>query len=436
MAETIGELRRIRFRQVCPWVHLFRGFRIALWPPGKLILAAAAILLLPAGDRAFSYLFGPESSSPMAWPWQAELGYVVTLRPDARLSPASQLPLASSSPDETMRNTGNQGLSSRVLDHPGEFLWSAATNWPLILKPLRTLIDPVRPLFDRDSSWSEVACAWSRVLWALAVWAVFGGAISRIAAVQFARDVEIGIWPALKFSGTKFLSYVTAPLLPMVFFGVFWVLSLLAGLFGRIPVVGEAVVAVLWFLPLLFGLAMAVTLLFLAVTWPLMFATISVEGSDAFDGFSRSYGYLFDRPWHYLWLAVVGMTYGSAVVFVVFVLGRLTSDFADWSVGSGMGTAEFSGPFAAAAAGFWRHALSVLIVGFVYSYFWSAVTIVYFLLRQSDDATELNEVFLPESEDTDDLLPLMGVAESEQPIVERPTGDVSSPERNEDDSRG
>jgi len=33
--------------------------------------------------------------------------------------------------------------------------------------------------------------------------------------------------------------------------------------------------------------------------WPLMWATISVEGTDSFDALSRTYAYVFQKPLRY-----------------------------------------------------------------------------------------------------------------------------------------
>ena len=50
---------------------------------------------------------------------------------------------------------------------------------------------------------------------------------------------------------------------------------------------------------------MALLLLGLAFGWPLMWATISTEGTDSFDALSRSYAYVFQRPLRYLFYVVV-----------------------------------------------------------------------------------------------------------------------------------
>src|SRR4030095_5122134 len=50
----------------------------------------------------------------------------------------------------------------------------------------------------------------------LLVWAVFGGAIARIAAVHVARDEKISVRQAVRFSTNKVLSFIFAPLIPVL----------------------------------------------------------------------------------------------------------------------------------------------------------------------------------------------------------------------------
>ena len=53
-------------------------------------------------------------------------------------------------------------------------------------------------------------------LYFLCVWSIFGGAIARIAAVHVARDEKISIRQALRFSTNKFLSFLSAPIIPLL----------------------------------------------------------------------------------------------------------------------------------------------------------------------------------------------------------------------------
>jgi hypothetical protein len=48
----------------------------------------------------------------------------------------------------------------------------------------------------------------------------------------------------------------------------------------------------------------------------------------------------------------------------------------------------------------WLWLFFLLILGFGYSYFWSVSTIIYLLMRQKVDDTELDEVYLEEEQDS------------------------------------
>src|SRR5262249_11785006 len=162
-----------------------------------------------------------------------------------------------------------------------------------------------------------IAHAWTLLLFHLAAWSLFGGAIARIAAVQFAHREGITARAALKFSAARFSSSIGAPLLPVVFIGLFWLLDVVLGLVGRIPGVGVQIVGALWFLPILIGIALAVMLLIIMLGWPLMIATISTEGTDAFDALSRGYDYVLNRTWYALWLVLLAVFYGMIVAMFV-----------------------------------------------------------------------------------------------------------------------
>src|SRR5205807_985426 len=143
------------------------------------------------------------------------------------------------------------------------------------------------------------------ILVTLATWAVFGGAITRMAAVQLARKNEkVGLVEALRFAWQRKVSYFTAPLAPLLFLIVLLVLCVIAGLFQwLLPWVADILLVPI-LIPgvLVLGLIMAVVLVGL-IGWPLMYSTISTEGSDSFDAISRSYSYVFQAAWSYLWYA-------------------------------------------------------------------------------------------------------------------------------------
>jgi len=426
MAENTVELYNLQYRRLFPWLHLTRAFWIAI-DIRKLILAYAALMLGSLGGIVCDQLpFGqsgePAQGPPRAvWPWQESLGY------DLR--------------------EGNDGLSELLgaLREPGNALWKITSNWQIVLLPFRRIIEPASIVLRGDATMGRLADAVTRSLWNLIIWSIFAGAISRMCAVQFARDQQIGIRRALVFSASRFLGYFSAPLMPLAGVAILWLLCVLGGWIGRIPGVGQGLLGILWGLELLFGFFMAVVLMGAAIGWPLMFATISVEGTDGFDGLSRAYNYVFERPLYLLWQAVVLMFYGSIVIFFVSLMAQILAQLAVWGVSWGMGYDAAmqlvaggrelilpDGSFAQDAtvgwgtqiARGWICFLESLVVGFVYSFFWSSATIAYFVLRHSVDANEFDEVYVEEAEERDDLLPLVGTAAIDE--VDRKSPSASS----------
>src|SRR5205085_4748117 len=136
----------------------------------------------------------------------------------------------------------------------------------------------------------------------------FGGAISRMAAVQVARNEKVGMRETIRFVRERFQSYFSAPVFPLIFLGILTFFLILFGFFsGLIPIIGDVLLSgLLWPIVIVLGLVMAVVLVGL-VGWPLMNPTISAEGSDSFDALSRSYSYVYQAPWHYLWYSSVAL---------------------------------------------------------------------------------------------------------------------------------
>jgi len=403
-------LQKLKWRRILPWLHLFSAFRLGL-NFSKILLAVAGLLLLNVGNILIEYLpFAAEHDAHLVTPW----------------------------------STGRIG----IWGNPADVI---VQDVKIILRPFRDLTGAITILcFGSNLTWEQIAYATTKFLWALGVWSLFAGAITRISAVQFARDESPGMLQALRFSFGHYLSLFSAPLLPLAGFIVFMLLCLLARLVIGIPMLGQPLVGIFWFIPILFGVLM--TLIFFGVVagWPLMLPVISTEGSDAFDGFSRSYSYLYNGIWRYVWLLICAALYGVVIVIVSTTFINLVVHFttrptipgtdvtmlvknhfemilterfdADWSLM--MNDLSGSQKLMFNLVDSWLHVLALLLVGFFVSYFWTAWTIIYFLLRQADDGVALDQVYLsPEQEEQDALLPLVGVADSDQPIIEKPVSE-------------
>ena len=263
----------------------------------------------------------------------------------------------------------------------------------------------------------------------LIVWAIFGGAIARIAAVHVARDEKISIRQALAFSSSKFLSFVSAPIIPLIIVLVVGLVVAIGGLIGNIPFLGPIVVGALFFLALAAGFVMTLVLLGLAGGFNLMYPTIAVEGSDSFDAISRSFSYLYARPWRLAFYTAVAVLYGALtytfVRFFIYLLLYLTHAFvgllffrsADstaplWATmwpnpvvnqrlvyDVDFLTLSFAQDVGAGLLSFWVYLTIGMLGAFAISFYFSANTIIYYLMRNEVDATELDDVYLEQSED-------------------------------------
>jgi hypothetical protein len=390
MTEQNGvTVRAVKWWDVCPWLTILRIFRLS-YSLRLLVFGAVGILLTLLGWWFLTWLF-LDTPGPDAW-WTGPL--VASSNPFEAIDNAvPDRPLERST--ELVRGPASQLASGRPID-PFFGVWAQ-------------LSQPVwRILIEREMSPADLACMILSALWALGVWAFLGGAISRIAAVQLASDERVGWGSALRYAGSKWLSYFAAPLFPL--FGILLIVVplFLVGLIMRWGV-GLLLVSLAWPLLLVGGFIMALLLLGLVFGWPLMWATISAEGTDTFDALSRSYAYTFQRPLRYLFYAIVAAILG-------FLGWLLVSNFAAaivwltfWATSWGSGTdgmlalqestaGQMGGSTGMAIVRFWAGCVKWLALGYVYGYFWTASTAIYFLLRRDVDATEMDEVFLEADE--------------------------------------
>ena len=266
-------------------------------------------------------------------------------------------------------------------------------------------------------------------IWTLVVLSVFGGALARVAAVQVARDEKISLRSALRFSTGKFVSFLSAPLIPVLVIALIVasiaIVVLALSLIGLIPKMGwvtELGVAILLGVALLGGFVMALTFVGLIGGISLMYPTIAVEGTDSFDAISRSFSYLFARPWRLVFYAVVSLAYGAVTflflrLFVWLVLacthGAISLAILQEQGGVDLLTAMWSAPpspdqlshavdygsltwtqsVAAWIIAFWVYLIIALLAAYALSLYLCSGTIIYFLMRREVDATDLDEVY-------------------------------------------
>ena len=390
-----GRITSVAWTEICPWLIIFRAFRLAI-RARFLIISAVAILATTAGwdvlGRLFANIDDPHLqqsiaviTSPENCPWTA----LTSMVPDSPRYPNPQ--------------AGN----------------SITAAWTQLSAPFQRM-------FNLEVSLAETAFWLFCGLWAVLIWSFAGGAITRTAAVQLAAEEKLG-WSAMcGYVLARWRSYFMAPVLPLLGVLLVTIPILLLGLLLRTNVT-TWLAGLLWFLPLAGSFLLAILMLGLFFGWPLMWATISSEGSDSFDALSRSYAYAFQRPLQYLLYILVAAVFGGLGWVLVMNFAAGVVHLAYWSAGFGAGQENVAAivagkPSAGGGASmlhFWTGCVKILAVGYLYSYFWTATTSIYFVLRRDVDATEMDEVFLEEDAAAAAFgLPVVGTDERGAPVVE------------------
>jgi hypothetical protein len=296
-----------------------------------------------------------------------------------------------------------------------------------------------------------VVLAWSGVCWlitqhwvyaliflslSLLAWAVLGGAMYRVAALRATRDERISIFNALRYSGGKLFSFFAAPLIPLAIIVVLGLLLTVLALLGNLGGgVGALLLGAFFFGAIAVGLLIAFLTIGLAAGVSLMYPTIAVEGSDCLDAISRSFSYVFSRPWRAILYAMVTMVYGTLCYLFVRLFAFLAllgaHTFVGWGVFTGGGQVspqadrldvlwpaptfeQFYGgvPWAALSGAeyvgavlmaVWVCLVVAAVAAFGLSLLASSTTVIYLLLRRHVDATDLNDAWVEEG--AQDALP-------------------------------
>jgi hypothetical protein len=281
---------------------------------------------------------------------------------------------------------------------------------------LRTLASSIKSV-----EWGEYVVLIVLVLGLMIIWSVFAGAITRLAALEFARGEKTGLKDSLSFVMKKFWSYFWSPLTPVLGVLFFIACNVAGGLLGKIEYAGEIAVAVGFPLAILSGFLIVFLGIVGIVGFILMFPAISSEGSDAFDAISRAYSYVLSRPLHFLSLLITIIVCGTILTFVAGYGACLVMKTSYFTVGLGMGDklneirdfiAGMSGagdtitslnPMSMRIAALLLMLYVVLIkmtVGsIVIAFVGSASTIAYLIMRKDVDDTEMSDVYVEEDEE-------------------------------------
>ena len=482
-------LTRIDYTEAFGATRIFGSFRMAI-SPGKLLLALLMVVLLYSAGRLMDAVWGPsvlpgEFDAYVTAEDEAQFERALTRQRDALatllinynvMTPAKARDLAKQGgawsearekldthfteqlkgvagprranlleqqitaleKHEALRSRGIFATALRIKIDAFSNLVYAAVQFDVGFDQLnpreqtnpRTVIGALRVLTVELPGWLWNVHPWFLAVFeivALVIWALIGGAISRQAVVEAATGGQVSAGEAVRYAWQRWINYVLAPLLPMVFVALGALVLAVGGFLLMNWPVADILGALLFVVALGIGFVMALIVVLWIGGVHLMYPALSAEGSDALDAVSRGFSYVLGRPWRFIFYSLVALVYGAATYLFVGIMVFLTLYLVHWSSGawvSGGGEAaaaeasrfelmfarpqfgklayvpdyeqlDWSGKVAATILMVWIYATIAVVAAYAISFYFSAYSQIYLLLRKRHDATDLSELYEP-----------------------------------------
>jgi len=170
------------------------------------------------------------------------------------------------------------------------------------------------------------------------------------------------------------------------------------------------------------GALIAVVLIGTVAGFNLMLPSVAYDGSDCFDAISRSFSYVYAKPWRMGFYTAIAAVYGAIcytfVRFFAFLLLWVTHwslqlgvwgndklvaiwsepHFRDLLVPPDWGALNWSQSIGAFLIYLCSLAVVGLVASFIISFYFSANTIIYALMRNKVDNTALEDIYTPTEE--------------------------------------
>ena len=398
-----------------PWWRLISHSLAISWRASHLGLCALALLATQALIGFSGWLFAPETNQASSW-WltpesRTEAMTPWTLNPNQWLEAFSA---EDSRPkDPTLDPTGKTAAASRqpiVWFHPAPdsfiHVWRRYVSYPFHAMDTPTF---------RKSAYFLL-----NTLGILALWAFVGGCIARRSVQELGMHVTSPWINTLRWVAARWQSIVWSVAMPLALVLLFCLVPLVLGWISNIPILGQPVALVLM---------LPVALMALGVGWVagialfgFSLATVSIvteKQADAFDGMSRASAYVFQRP-ATLFLAVLVAEwighFGGSIVSIVLNTGYniIAQAFAMGSMGTlGGMNSWLDGCFGAI--------VPLLTTAFGFSFFWTASTAIYLVLRKDVDRAEFDLI------DMDSTLPAKPLPKLPESPEQAPKGPELTP---------
>jgi hypothetical protein len=238
-----------------------------------------------------------------------------------------------------------------------------------------------------------------------------GGAISRMQATDHSRSLRLSVNEAVDFSVARWRSLLTAIISPAMFVAALTIFLMVMGLLlFNIPFL-NLIGGLFYGLALLLGLLIALVAVGYAVCFPLFIPAVMIEDCSGGEAVQRSFAYLLSKTLRfigYLAMLVIAMVLGYVVVRLIAnltldltanVIGTWTFNMSLYSAGSmqEVGVPTIGISWYESMAGWlialWETIVHDMMIGWLFSGFFSASTMMYLCMRSSCDGQDSRDIW-------------------------------------------
>lgn len=353
-----------------PWWRLVSHSIAISWRASHLLLCAAGLLATWCLTTLAFWLFQPELvEQPVRWvepvrdlpafaPFDRELSQVV-LAMGGSEAPGSSASWYARSPDSFLQ------VWRRYLEYPFQALENLTVRRAAYL------------LF----------CSLAMI----GVWSFVGGCIARRSVQEFGTRITAPWSDTIRLVSSRWVSIAWSTAMPTALILICCLIPLVLGWLANIPYIGPWVAGFLM-IPLVIlslgaGWCAAVTLFGFPLS---VVAIVSEKNADAFDGVSRAAAYSFQKPVTLI-LAVIAAEwlghFAGGMVSVAVNTGFAVLESA-FNLGASLDLAKQETAWDGLFAGF----VPLIVTSFGFSFFWSASSATYLILRREVDNTEFDMI--------------------------------------------
>ena len=235
----------------------------------------------------------------------------------------------------------------------------------------------------------------------LVIWLLVGAALCRMVALDFGRGEAPGPTDGVRFGVSKLGTALAAVGSPALIAAGLGAIVAVGGLLGAVPVL-DVVASALGVVGIVFALLATLMIAGVLLGAPLALASMACDGADSADAIQRSYAYLLARPIQLGLAALVALGLGVILIEIVdwlLTTARVAAQgwAGAWSTQAGAvaaGEAEgATGAVASWLATMWIGLTEAAVVGLAISYFFTATTVIYLLVRQSADGQDYTDIW-------------------------------------------